>query len=143
MTKMTRGEAHLVLAAIRVLDHLNQRPPSPAEIAGLLQEDESVIRLRLSLLHEMGAAALVDSAYATHAEIRDYSLVEQLALDDGPAISEDLAAFDRMKEEEAEKMAHLFDSGEHEDRRQRKIAGMDDELKQFRHNKPLNPFGDD
>lgn len=143
MNKMTRGEAQLVLAAIRVLDHLKQRPPTPAEIAGLLQEDESVIRLRLSLLHEMGAAALVDSAYATHAEIRNHTLVEQLAEGDGPAISEDLAAFDRLKQEEAEKMAHLFDSGEHEDRRQRKISDMEDELKQFRRGKPVNPFGED
>jgi len=127
--KMTRSEAQLILAAIRVLGHLHQRPPTPAEIADLIQEPESSV--------------LVDSAYETHVEIKDHSLVEQLDEDDGPAISEDLAAFDRMKEEEAEKMAHLFDSGEHEDLRQKKLADMDDELKQFRKEKPANPFGDD
>lgn len=143
MIKMTRSEAHLILAAIRVLDHLNQRPPTPAEIADLIQEAESSVRLRLSMLQDMGAAVLVDSAYETHAEIKDYAQVEKLDEDDGPAISEDLAAFDRMKEEEAEKMAHLFDSGEHEDRRQEKLAEMDNDLKQFRKKKPVNPFGDD
>lgn len=143
MIKMTRSEAHLILAAIRVLDHLNQRPPTPAEIADLIQEAESSVRLRLSMLQDMGAAVLVDSAYETHAEIKDYAQVENLDEDDGPAISEDLAAFDRMKEEEAEKMAHLFDSGEHEDRRQEKLAEMDNDLKQFRKKKPVNPFGDD
>lgn len=143
MNKMTRGEAHLILAAIRVLSHLNQRPPTPAEIADLLEDAESTVRLKLSLLHDMGAAVIVDSAFETHAEIRDYNLVESLAEEEGPAISEDLAAFDLMKEEEAEKMAHLFDSGEHEDRRQQKLAAMDDELEQFRKDKPVNPFGDD
>jgi len=143
MNKMTRGEAQLILAAIRVLDHLSERPPTPAEISDLLQEAESTVRLKLSLLHEMGAAVLVDSAYETHAEIRDYNLVESLDVDDGPAISDDLAAFDKMKEEEAEKMAHLFDSGEHEEKRQKKLADMDDELANFRKEKPTNPFGDD
>lgn len=143
MNKMTRGEAHLILAGIRVLDHLNQRPPTPAEIADLLQEPESVVRLKLSLLHDMGAVSLVDSAYETHAEVRDHILVEHLDEADGPAISEDLAAFDRMKEQEAEKMAHLFDSGEHEERRRKKQTDMDVELKNFRKSKPANPFGDD
>jgi len=85
----------------------------------------------------------VDSAYETHAEIRDYNLVESLDVDDGPAISDDLAAFDKMKEEEAEKLGHLFDSGEHEEKRQKKLADMDDELANFRKEKPANPFGDD
>lgn len=143
MKKMTRGEAHLILAAIRVLSHLLRRPPTPAEIADLIQEPESSVRLQLSLLQDLGAAVLVDSAYETHVEIKDHSLIEKFDEDDGPAISEDLAAFDRMKEEEAEKMAHLFDSGEHEDRHQKKLAEMDDELKQFRKKKPSNPFGDD
>ncbi len=143
MSKITRGEGHLVLAAIRVLDHLNQRPPTPAEIADLLEDSESSVRLKLALLHEMGAVVLVDSAYETHAEIKDHLLVEHLDQEDGPAISEDLAAFDRLKEEEAEKMAHLFDSGEHEERRQKKLQDMDSELRSFRKEKPANPFGDD
>jgi len=143
MNKMTRGEAHLILASIRVLNHLNERPPTPLEISDLLNEAESAVRLKLSLLHEMGAAILVDSAYETHAEIRDYNLVENLDEADGPAISEDLAAFDKMKEEEAEKMAHLFDSGEHEEKRQKKLADMDSELANFRKEKPANPFGED
>ena len=143
MSRMTRSEANLLLAGIRVLDHLNTRPPTPAEIAELLQMSESEIRLQLSLLHDLGAVALVASAYETHAEIKDTTRVDTLDEKDGPAISEDLAAFDRMKEEEAEKMAHLFDSGEHEERRQKKISEMDEELKGFRRHRPPNPFGED
>ena len=143
MNKLTRQDAHLVLAAIRVLDHLNRRPPTPAEMADLLQVSESQVRLQLSVLHEMGAAVLVDSAYETHAEIKDHTLIDSLDEDEGPAISEDLAAFDKMKEEEAEKMAHLFDSGEHDRLQQDKLKKMDEELQEFRRDKPANPFGDD
>ena len=143
MNKITRQEAHLLLAAIRVLAHLNQRPPTPLEISNLLDVSESTVRLQLSILQELGAAMLVDSAYETHAEIKDHTLVESLSEKEGPAISEDLAEFDRHKEEEAEKMAHLFDSGDHEKRRQKKIEDMDSELKDFRRSKPTNPFGDD
>ena len=96
MNKLTRQDAHLVLAAIRVLDHLNRRPPTPAEMADLLQVSESQVRLQLSVLHEMGAAVLVDSAYETHAEIKDHTLIDSLDEDEGPAISEDLAAFDKI-----------------------------------------------
>lgn len=143
MNKITRSEGHLVLAAIRVLDHLNQRPPAPAEISKLLDASESTVRLQLSILHDLGAVILVDSAFETHAEIKDHTLIENLTEEDGPAISEDLAEFDRQKEKEAEKMAHLFDSGEHEAKRQKKIQDMDSELEEFRRNKPANPFTDD
>ncbi len=40
-------------------------------------------------------------------------------------------------------MARLFDSGEHERQQQEKLGKMDDELKDFRRRKPINPFGDD
>ena len=143
MNKMTRGEAHLILAAIRVLDHTKGRLPTPAEIADLIQEPETSVRMKLSMLHDMGAAVLVESAFETHAEIRDHTLVEQLDEEAGPAISEDLAAFDKQKEEEAERMAHLFDSGEHEERRRKKLEDMDEDLRKFRREKPANPFGDD
>ena len=37
MARLTRDEAQLVLAAIRVLGHLRERSPTPEEIADLLQ----------------------------------------------------------------------------------------------------------
>jgi hypothetical protein len=37
----------------------------------------------------------------------------------------------------------LFDSGESEQERQDKLGRMDEELKEFRRQKPANPFGDD
>ena len=140
---MTRHEAQLLLAAIRVQSHLKERSPTPAEVAELLDMSESAIRLQLVFLQDLGAVDLVDSAFATHAEIRDEHQVEGLEETAGPALSEDLKDFDRRKQEESERMAQLFDSGESEQQRQDKLGKMDEELKEFRRQKPANPFGDD
>ena len=140
---MTRHEAHLLLAAIRVQSHLKERSPTPEEVADLLDLSESSVRLQLVFLQDLGAVDLVDSAFATHAEIRDHLQVENLGESAGPALSEDLKEFDRRKQEESERMAHLFDSGESEQERQDKLGRMDEELKEFRRQKPPNPFGND
>lgn len=143
MIDLNRGEAHLLLAGIRVLSHREGRPPTPEELAELLEQSASAVRLQLTFLEDRGAVALVKSAFETHCEIRDHLQVEQLPEESGPEISEDLKDFDRRKKAEAEKMAHLFDSGEHEDEQRRKMDKMGDELDAFRKKKPTNPFGDD
>jgi hypothetical protein len=143
MISMTRNEAHLLLAGIRVWGHLNERSPTPEELADLLQMSASSVRLQLTFLEDMGAAGLVRSAFETHAEIRDHLLLEKLPVEGGPEISEDLKAFDRRKSEEAEKMSKLFESGEHEEENKRKLERMGEELKDFRKKKPANPFGED
>ncbi len=143
MINLTRDEAQLLLAGIRVLGHLTGRAPSPEELADLLQQSASSVRLHLVLLEDLGAIDLVKSAYETHAEVRDHLAVEGLPEEGGPEISEDLREFDRRKSEEAEKMSRLFDSGEHRDKQQKKMDQMGEDLKEFRKKKPLNPFGDD
>jgi len=143
MSRLTRNEAHLMVAAIRVLDHREQRPPTPLEIADLLERSESAVRLDLNTLADLGIVLLVESAYENHAEVKNYLLVEELDLEAGPQISDDLAAFDREKEEEAERMANLFESGEHEKIRQDRHDRMDQELDDFKNRKPINPFGED
>jgi len=142
MIKMTRNEAQLLLAGIRVLNHLNGRSPTPEELADLLQQSASSVRLHLAFLDDLGVVALVKSAFETHAEIRDHLAVEELPTEGGPAISEDLREFDRRKSEEAEKMSKLFESGEHEKKQQDKMDQMGEDLKDFKKRKPINPFSD-
>lgn len=142
MRDLTRSEAHLILAGIRVLEHRLERSPTPDQLAELLNASPSAIRLQLANLNDRGVVALVESAYDTHVEIRDYLQIEDFTEEEGPAITDDLADFDRRKQEEAEKMAHLFDSGEHAQQQREKLEQMDDDLQDFRKRKPKNPFGD-
>jgi hypothetical protein len=143
MIDLTRDEAQLLLAGIRVLMHLKGRSPTPEELAELLEQSASTVRLQLTFLEDQGSVALVRSAFETHAEIQDHLAVEQLPEKGGPEISEDLKDFDRRKTEEAEKMSKLFDSGEHQDQQQKKMDQMGEDLKDFRKKKPINPFGDE
>ncbi len=143
MAELTRNEAHLLVAAIRILEYRNQKLPLPGEVADLMELSESAVRLQLNSLAELGIVVLVDSAFETHVEIKNYLLIEDLSAEAGPEIADDLAAFDLKKEEEARKMANLFESGEHEKKRQDRLSQMDQDLKEFKGRKPVNPFGED
>ena len=143
MIRLRRSEAQLLLAGVRVLAHRLGRGPTPEELAELLQSAESQVRLQAAFLQELGAVALINSAFETHLEIRDHLAVEPLTDAEGPAIGDDLRAFDERKREEAEKMAHLFDTGEHEKQHQDQLKRMDEDLRDFRRRKPRNPFGED
>jgi len=141
MATIDRQDAHLLLAAIRVLSHLNQRSPRPDEVAELLELPEATVRMRAVILQDLGAMVLVESAYEIQLEIRDYLVIEELEEARTEALAEDLAAFDKKKQDEAEKMARLFDDGTFEQDRKDKLASMDEELKAMP-KKPRNPFGD-
>lgn len=142
MINLTRNEAQLLVAGIRVYSHLNDRSPTPEELADLVQLSPSSVRLQLAFLDDRGIVAVVKSAFDTHAEVRDHLAIEELPEEGGPEISEDLKDFDRRKLEEAEKMSKLFDSGDHQKQQQEKLDQMADDLKDFKKKKPLNPFGD-
>jgi len=142
MATIDRQDAHLLLAAIRVLSHLNQRSPRPEEVAALLELPEATVRMRAVILQELGAMVLVESAYEIQLEIREYLKIEELEEARSEALAEDLAAFDRKKQDEAEKMARLFDDGTFEQERKDKLTAMDEELKSMPR-KPRNPFGDE
>ncbi len=144
MAQVTQRDAHLTVAAIRVLSHQNGQPPRPMEIADLLAEPEAVTRLRIAALVECDIVTQVESAFEDHVEVRDHLAIEDLEVDDTRSeLSSDLADFDRRKQEEAEKMAQLFADGDHEKKRKEKVDAMDEQLQDFRSRKPPNPFGDD
>ena len=142
MSELERPQAHLLLAAIRVLGHQQGRPPRPDEVAELLAWPEATVRLQVERLRQLGALSLVESAYATHLEIRDHLSVESLPETISETLADDLADFDRRKQAEAQKMAQLFDDGTFTRERQAKLDRMDAGLRQ-RPVKPRNPFADD
>ena len=141
MATIDRNDAHLLLAAIRVLAHRLGRSPRPDEVGELIERPEATVRLHATALQELGAATLVESAYETHLEIRDHRLIDDLEEAREEALAEDLAAFDRRKQEEAEKLAKLFEDGTFQEEQQQKLSRMDEELRDFK-KKPRNPFDD-
>ncbi len=142
MTRVTRQEGHVIVAAVRVLGHREERPPKPEEVAALIGIPPEVLRLKAVALAELGILALVESAFDTHLEIRDHLKLEDLELEENlPALDDDLAAFEKRKQEEADKMSRLFSEGDHEKRRSERVRKMDEELRDFKKRKPRDPFG--
>ena len=143
MSLMNRAEGHLIVAGVRVLAHSLGRGPTPEELADLLGLAASAVRLQLIALGDLGAVAMVESAFETHAEVRDHTRLDDLPEEEGPAIGDDLKAFDEKKRQETERMSHLFEAGDQETRRQERHQKMDEELQSFRKRKPENPFGEE
>ena len=139
MPDLDRQSAHLVLAAIRVLAHRQGRSPTPDEAAELLDLPAATVRMYAAQLQELGAAVLVESAYEVHLEIRDHRLVDELEDERSEALAEELADFDRRKQEENEKMARLFDDGTFAREREEKLREMEEKLRDLPR-KPRNPF---
>lgn len=143
MASLTRTDGHLMVAAVRVLTHTLQRSPEPAEVAELLALPAASVRVQIVALADLGILAVVESAFATHVEVRDYTGLEELPAADESELAEELADFDRRKQAETEKMSQLFADGEHERRQADKLDQMDADLRTFRERKPKNPFSDD
>jgi hypothetical protein len=144
MSRVTREDGHLVVAAIRVLAHREERPPRPEEVAVLLGMAPEVLRARMAILAEAGVLAMIESAFDTHLEIRDHLRLEELeAGAQSRAMDEDLADFARRQQEQAAKMSRLFDEGDHERRQAERVRKMEEELRDFRLRKPRNPFAAD
>lgn len=144
MEHVTREEGHLLLAGIRVLAHRGGTPPTVDQLVELLGMAPEMVRLKLEALHEAGAVVVVDSAYERHFEVGDHTVVDDLVADaDRAGMDEELADFDRRKQEEKDRMSKLFDDGEHEKRRRERMQDMEEGLFKFEKEKPRNPFGDD
>ncbi len=142
--KVTREEGELIVAAVRVLGHREERPPRPEEVAALLKMAPEALRPKAASLAELGALALVESAFDTHLEIRDPQRLEALEPEaSAPGLDADLAAFEKRKEEEAARMAQLFAEGDHERRQAERLRKMDEQMRDFQKKKPPNPFGED
>jgi len=144
MSRVTREDGHLVVAAIRVLAYKLGGPPTPEQTAELLGLAPETVRLQVLALEEAGIVKLVTSAYENHLEVRDHAGLDMLESEAQQAgMDEALAEFDQQKQAEAERMSKLFSDGEHERRRRDKIDEMDKGLMDFERKKPRNPFGDD
>jgi hypothetical protein len=144
VSEVTQQEAHLVVAAIRVLRHLHERAPRPEEVAEFLKVPPAILRMQLAALTEADIVQTVTSAFDNQVEVKDHLAIEKLEVASREGdLTDDLADFDRRKQEEAAKMERLFAEGEHRKKQADRLGKMDKELQDFSKKKPRNPFGDD
>lgn len=143
MQTPSRPEAHLLVAAVRVLEHQHQRPPSVDELAELLRFSREFTGHLVRALEPLGIVHAIKSPFDVRVEVRDHLKIETLpAEDSGPGFKDEVDEFHRQFQEKQKKLQNLFDSGEQQERQRRRLENLDDELRRFKSPR-ADPFADD
>lgn len=141
-----RHDGELVVAAVRVLEHLEKHPPNESEIAGLLRWHEDRARVIVNALANARVLAPVRSAFDVRFKVGDAAALDQLPVDEqvGDSIAREMADFDERSRSEAERLEKLLGTpGGGARKPDPALTGLEDEFGKFRRSKPRNPFGDD
>lgn len=143
MQKPSQTQAHLMIAAIRVLQHQAQRPPSVEEIATLLGFSKEYVGHLLRALDAEGIVHTIQSPFDQRFEVKNHQKIELLPTEDrGPGFKDEVEAFHKEFEEKQKKLQDLFDRDEQGERQREKFQKLDEELNRFKSPR-RNPFGDD
>jgi hypothetical protein len=126
-----KEQAHVAVAALRVLAHLHSRPPSVQEVADLLGERPEPVNVVLRELTGLGIVREVTDAYGARYEVGDYLKIEELAEGSGPAMKTELASFSEKRRERDDVLRKQFE-GDLKGQRERKFSKLEEDLKNFR-----------
>ena len=136
--------AHLVVAAIRVLEHQLKRPPTVDEVGQLLGYAKEYAGHLVRALEAEEIVHPIHGPFETRVEILDHHKIEDLPVEEsGPGFKDEVDDFHRKFEEKQKKLQNLFDSGEEQERQRKRFESLDDELRDFKSPRRANPFGDD
>lgn len=136
--------AHLMVAAVRVLEHQLKRPPTVDEVGELLDFAREYAGHLVRALETQGILHAIHGPFDTRVEVRDHTKIEELPEDErGPGFKDEVDDFHRKFEEKQKKLQSLFDSDEVRERQRKRFESLDEELKDFKSPRHANPFRDD
>jgi hypothetical protein len=140
-TLPTQSEAHLVVAAVRVLRHRDDRPPTDEEIARLLDLPREEVAHWARGLERHGVLNRLESAFDVRYEVDDHLKMETLpASADEQALRKELTAFEAKSRERHADLTELFGGADAE--AAARTSRLEDELRQFkRSGRGRSPFG--
>lgn len=139
-TLPTQHDGHLVVAAIRVIRHLAERPPTDEEIARLLAlPREEVAHFARGLVRH-GALRTLESAFDVRFDLADHRLLETLpASADDAALRDELSAFESKSRERHADLTELF--GTAGEVSKERTSKLEEELKRFKQSgRARSPF---
>jgi DNA-directed RNA polymerase specialized sigma subunit len=136
-------QGHLVVAAIRLLVHLEQRPPSDERVAELLAVPREEVAHWARGLHRHGAIRIVTSPFETRYEIADHTRLESLPREhEKRGLAEEVESFKERHARETESLKHLF--GTEKDRKKESLSKLEEELNRFKSTgRARSPFQED
>jgi len=140
----SRSDGQLVVAAIRIFEHLEKHPPTDLEIAALLRWHEDRTRVIARELEDFGALGAIRSPFEVRYKLQDPSRVDELPAES--TVSDDFAreieAFDERATAEQERIEKMLGGDQPKPAEPSKSA-LEDEFGDFKSRKPHNPFGND
>jgi hypothetical protein len=121
--------AHLVVAAIRVLEHQKSIPPSIDEICQTLSFSPERGNLICRKLHEIGIIDIVEGAYGTRLFIKNYRLIEEISKDPKESgLEKELKKFKDAKKDHTQKIESL--KAEQAEKRKSLFSEIEKKLKE-------------
>ena len=133
-------DTHLIVAAVRVLSNNAAKPPTPEDVAELLDKPPDFIRSMIIVLGKEGILRVVENPFEIRAEVGDYLKVEDLPrASEVPSIKSELDEFIRHKKEVEDETGKSLSLDEIEKKNKEKMARLEDEMKRMR-GKPEPPI---
>ena len=127
-------EAHLVVAAVRVLAHQHGgRPPRVEDISALTGLSDEWAGVLVNGLEREGILRCLRGPFETRVEIADHLALE--ALPKGSAadtVDQEMRAFSKKKRAEEAKLKQLFSSGDALKQQEAKIDRIADQFKNWK-----------
>jgi len=140
--KPSYEDAHLVVAAVRVLGHRETKPPTPEQVAALLDLPAELVRSLVVSLGDLGVLHLMENPFETRIELGDYTLIEDLPRSaEGPTMKDEIEDFVERKKKEVEEAEKMFTPDEMQKKKKEKLAKLEDEMKRMKKGK-YQPFPD-
>jgi hypothetical protein len=131
--KICYEDGHLIVAAVRVLSHNTDKPPTPETIAELLNLAPDFARNAVVALGEDGILRVVENPFEIRAEVGDYSKLEELPRESAePSIQSELEEFARKKKKEVEDTEKMFTLKEMEKKKKDRLSKMDKAMKDMK-----------
>ena len=121
-------EGHLVVAAIRVLDHQKQRPPSVEEMGELLGVSREQAYRMCNKLTEAGIIGILEGPFGNKVSILDHIRLEDIPReDDSPGMEAELEKFRSQRKGLAQKVESI--KAEREEKKKNLFADIEKAFK--------------
>ncbi|MEZ5064381.1 MAG: hypothetical protein R3B81_06570 [bacterium] len=131
--KITYDIGHAHVAAVRVAQHREGRPPTMEEVAAILRSTVELTNHRLRTLEALGIVTIVENPFEAHVSVRDHLALEKLPAEaDESALSNAVAEFRKRQAEKADEMIRVFEDQEEEKERQERHSDLESGLKNFK-----------
>ncbi len=127
-TTKTYDQAHVFVAAIRILDHQKSTPPSIEDVCQLVDFSLERGHFMCNQLMERGIIKIVEGSYGMRLFIRDHTLLEEIPqTEQENKLDQALKQFQASKKGYADKVASI--QADQKEKRKNLFADLEKKLK--------------